>query len=190
MMKVNRIQEQSRQSKLNHFNSLPYDIVVKLIKGKFYLYIPEISLVAADEDLNQAYKDLYKRKQDFFNRILDCEAEDEIVLPRKVGQSKKTFYQLKMFIYKLLIICFLGGTTLVFSGVVIKNKIANISGADVVKKISRGIVLEAKRFTNTPDYHKQIRIGKFREFLEAFHPWINEFKAVFSSSEEVGRNTK
>ena len=183
-MKPNRIPGEGRADKIVYLKSLQYDILLKQKGGKFYLYIPELSLVGVGQDLNQAYQDLYAKKQDFFDKILECEAEDQVALPRKLGQSQYLANQLKTFVIKLLIVCILGGSTLIFGSVVIKNKIAGISAADIVQKIARSLVLEAKKATNISPEHQQKRIEKLRQFLDAFSPYLYEFERTFHLIQE------
>lgn len=179
MIKQSCILGENLVDKRKYLNSLAYDILLRERKGKFYLYIQELSLVGVGENSEQAYEDLCKKKQDFFDKILDCQAEDEIIFPRKSRRVSQSFEQLRMFIVKMTIVCLLLGVTFIFGAATIKNQLASISGADIARKVSRDIVLEAKKFTNISDEHKQMRLEKFREFLVAFRPWINEVRDAF-----------
>ena len=181
MRKSNAIEGKTRQQKLDYLKSLRYPILLRQKKDKFYLIIPELCLVAVSDNLEDAYKDLYGQKQNFIAKILDCEAEDEITLPRKTHEFHETFHQLKMFTYKLLIVCLLGGVTLTISGALISNKIANISGVGIVKKVVKSIIIEAEKFaTNTPENIKQERLEKVHQFVMALQPVAYELRTLFS----------
>lgn len=179
MVKLNRIHGKTEEERLQYLNSLPYDVLLRRKKGRFYLFIPELSLVGVGDSLTQAYNDLSEQKQKFFNKILSCEAEDEIALPRKIYKRNQMFEQLKLFISKLLIICFLLGATLVFSAIAIKH---STSGTYIAKKAINSVIVETERFFIAPEYVKQKRMKKLRQFLEAIRPMVDEFKIVFSSS--------
>lgn len=183
MKKIIPIQGKTRQEKLEYLNSLQYSILLKRKNDKFYLMLPEIALVAVNDNLEEAYKDLLEQKRNFFGNILDCEAEDEIIPPRETYEGHETFHQLKMFTYKLLIVCFLAGLTLTISGALISHKIASISGERIAKEVVNGIIGEAKKtITNTSEDVKQERLQTIHHLVEALRPVANEVRTLFSPS--------
>lgn len=188
MGRSNTLQGKTRQEKLEYFNSLQYDITLKRKKGKFHLIIPELPLLVAHENLEEAYKELCEQKQRLFSEMLDCDAEDEITIPRRTRNAREELHQLKIFVYKLLIICFLLGTTLVFGGRAIMDKVTSISAGDIAKSATKSVV---STFIDAPESAKEMRIKRLRQFLKDLHPVIEELKSAFSPlypEGEVGRD--
>ena len=181
MTQIKKRSLKTRQEKLEYLNSLAYDVLIKQRENKFYLYIPEISLVASGDDLSLAYKDLNEQKQAFFNNILDCGDIDEVMLPHKVRPHDQTAYQLRLFAYKTLIICFLLGVTFIFGGVVIRDKAAGISGVSITRKVAKEVYEEISQFGDADSDVKKVRLIKLRRFLEAIRPIVDEFRSVFSA---------
>ena len=177
------IKGKTRDERFAYLNSLQYSILLKQKKDKFYLIIPELSLIAINNNLEEGYQDLRKQKQDLITKILDCEAEDEITLPRKTKESHETFHQLKVFTYKLLIICALVGMTFTISGALLVSKISH-SGTTIVsifKQPIKSIIdqLETSLF-KTPEDLKQKRLKKLHQFIEALRPYSHELQTLFS----------
>lgn len=181
MSNLNSIRGKTREEKLNFLSKLEYSVLLKRKENKFYLIIPELSIVASSENLDMAYKDLDKQKQDYFEYILDSGAEDEVNLPCKFSRKQQIFCQLKLFTYKLLIVCFLLGSTFIFGAVAIRDKVANISGADLAQKVMKSAYEQIIQFNNAPEEVKQIRIERLHKFLSTIKPMVDEFKSVFST---------
>lgn len=183
MKKIIPIQGKTRQEKLEYLNSLQYSILLKRKNDKFYFMHPEIALVAVSDSLEGAYRGLAEQKRDFFNNMLDCEAEDEIIPPRETYEGHETFHQLKMFTYKLLIVCFLAGLTLTISGALISHKIANISGGRIAKEVVKDVIGEARRtIADAPEDVKQERLQTIHHLVEALRPVANEVRTLFPAS--------
>lgn len=175
MRKFNPIQGKTREEKLANLNSLEYCASIRQKKGKFYLVISELSLVATGHDVEEAYKNLCQQKQDFFDKIIDCEAEDEIVLPRKDQGIREIYQQLKIFACKLLIVCLLVGVSLTIVGALISNKVANISGVTIAKRTVRSFLVEAERTINDP-----VQREKLKRLIKGLQPVVREFQAAYS----------
>ena len=182
----------TREERLAYLNSLSYSTLLKQKNEKFYLIIPELSLIATNNNLEDGYKDLHKQKQDLIQQVLDCEAEDEIILPRKSMKPHETFQQLKIFTYKLLIICTLFGVTFTISGAVIMNKMNN-SGTSIVsilKQPIKSIMLQIETsLLIAPEETKQKRLEKLHQLVEALRPYFHEFQTL-SESKEVQKSDR
>tara|TARA_Y100000590_G_C15671870_1_gene996549 strand:- start:1203 stop:1859 length:657 start_codon:yes stop_codon:yes gene_type:complete len=182
--KANPFIGKTKREKLDYLNSLQYTVLLKENKDKFYLVIPEISIVVVSNNLDEAHKDLIKQKQDYFTDLLDCKAEDEIKFPRKTSHAHEIYHSLKLFIYKLLIICLLGGVTITISSVLIGNKIAeipesiaNISMVDIAKKI----VSETNNYiVDVPEETHQERLEKLHELVIVLRPLVQELETLFT----------
>lgn len=171
----------TREERLAYLNSLQYSTLLKQKKEKFYLIIPELFLFSENTNLEDGYKDLQKQKQELIIQILDSEAEDEIVLPRKIRKNQDTFQQLKIFTYKLLIICTLFGMTFTIGGALIINKM-NSSGTSIVsilKQPLKSILVQLESsLLLAPDETKRERLYKLHQLVEALRPYYNELKML------------
>jgi len=169
-------------------NSLQYSIRLREKSGKFCLTIPELALVATSDNLEEAYKDLCEQKSGVIARVLDCDAEDEIALPRKIRTRRKTYYELRLFACKVLILCLLGGLIFVMSGALLINKMANISGGNVAKNLATSMIRGAETaIIYTPEEIKQERLKRIRRLVEALRPVAHELEGLFRHSTEEER---
>ena len=181
MKQPNTIEGKTKEEKVEYLNSLPYSVLLKQKNDKFYLLIPELSLVGVSDNLEEAYKELYDQKQKLLTRLIDCEAEDEITLPRKTHAIRDTFHQIKVFIYKLVIVCVIGGLTLATSGALIVNKTAQISVTDIFMNQIKSIIFRAEKFiANAPEERKQERLKKIQRFVEELRPIAHELQTLLA----------
>ena len=112
--------------------------------------------------------------------MLDCEAEDEIQPPKKSHDFQDTIRQLKLFVYKLLIICVLGGITLTVSGALLVNKMSQISVVQILTKGGSSLLSAVEtKFSNASEELKQKRIKKFQGFVESLKPYTQELQPLF-----------
>ena len=187
MRPSNPIEGKTKEEKVEYLNSLPYSVMLKQKKDRFYLIIPELSLVGVSDNLEEAYEELCDQKQKLLARLIDCEAEDEITLPRKTHAARDTFHQIKVFIYKLVIVCVIGGLALVTSGALIANKTTQISAADMLKNQIKSIIFEAERFIiYAPEDRKQERLKKIQRYIDELRPVIHEIQILLTSQANDG----
>ncbi len=180
MKQSNHIEGKTQQEKLDYLNALQYSIVLKKKEDKYSLIIPELSLVVLNEKLDKAYSELYEQKQKLFTNMLDCEAEDEIQPPKKSRDFQDTIRQLKLFVYKLIIICVLGGITLTVSGALLVNKMSQISVVQILTKGGSSLLSAVEnKFSNASEELKQKRIKKFQGFVESLKPYTQELQPLF-----------
>jgi len=185
--KKNPFIDKTQQEKLNYLNSLQYSIVLRQKIEKFYLIIPELSLVTVSNKLEEAHDDLYKQKQNFFTKTLDCGAENEIILPRRTQEGREIFHKLKLFTYKLFIVCILGGLTFTISSALISNKIGEVSNIltnsafDISKKFIKDT---EKLLINAPEDIKQKRLERLHKLVEALQPFVQELETLSIPSHE------
>ena len=178
----------ARQEKFDYLNSLQYQVLLKKKKDKFYLIISELSLVVVSDNLEKAYNDLHERKQNYFTKYLDSEAEDEIRFPRRTQERRETFHGLKLFIYKLLIIFFLGGVTFTIVSTLISNKIGEVTDISFFN-ISKKFVKETVIFINeAPEDIKQKRLERFRELVVGLKPLVQELETLFTIPDDQLRS--
>ena len=89
---------------IEYYKQLQYD--VRLIKKgeKFILFIPELSLIEEDENLEKAFEKVEKEKDDFFKKMIEDGAQEFIREPEAVKSKKTPFDNFVPFLIKLSII--------------------------------------------------------------------------------------
>ena len=97
------------------------------------------------------------------------------------GASRDTFHQIKLFIFKLVILCVIVGITFVTSGVFIANKInqvsSEISFTDILKKQIGSIV---NQLEGVSEDKKQERLKKIRLIIRELRPIVQEFQTLLA----------
>ncbi len=172
------------QEDLKYFQSLKYDIILKEVKGQFYLTIPEIPIVEKDKDLITANKKLIDSKNQYIEDLFNAGLEKNINLPKSVAYKSKTLYQLKLFTYKLLIICFCFGITFAIAGQIVINKASRISAGTVVKNVSKQVIATIEKVSDMPDLKKRKLINKIRRIMIDIKPILE----VISDSSKTYKN--
>ena len=171
-----KIEEQSSEEKLKYFNSLPYSIILKKRDQKYSLTIPEISLIAVNNNLQDAYKDLSNKKEKFFKDMIASHCEDDIALPRNLSKKNELLWQLKIFVCKLLIVSVIFIVSCAFGGRMIMNKVVSISGMDMARTVVKNVAFQIERVLDAPEEKQEERIKKIRDLLNKLKPIINEIK--------------
>jgi hypothetical protein len=180
----NDIIKKERQKKLDHLNSIQYNILLKQKNNKFCLVIPELSLISVEDNLEAAYRELCAKKTKLFNDVLEYGTEETINLPNKIQKRYEIFNQLKIFIYKLLLTCLLGGVLFMLGIAEIKSNISSTVNMLAVDKIKTSIIQELNNFINVPEDAKQKKIKKLHDALNGLSPFINEFRSAFKNPPE------
>ena len=174
----------TRDEKLAYLNSLQYSTILKKKENQYYLFVPELSLLVTSNVLEDGYKEMNRQKEDYFKRILDCESEDEITLPRKTNEFNETFHQIKIFTYKLLIVCVLMSLAFTISGSLLVNKLSH-SGTSIVsifKQPIKNIILQLETsLISAPEETRQKRLQKIRRLVEGLRPYSYEIQGLFKS---------
>ena len=68
-------------TELHRLTALSYDVTVTEKAGLFYVYVPELSIVACDSELQQAYEKLREEKKQYFTRMNELGITDQVPLP-------------------------------------------------------------------------------------------------------------
>ena len=183
---LNNIMVNKDQKDLKYFLSLKYDIILKEVKGQFYLTIPEIPIVEKDKDLLTANKKLNDSKNQYIEDLFNAGLEKNINLPKSVVDKSKTLYQLKLFTYKFLIMSFCFGITFTIAGQIVINKASRISVETVVKNVGKEIIATIEKVSDMPDVKKRQWINKVSEIMIEFKPILD---VINDSSKTDSSNT-
>jgi len=73
---------------LEYFKNLKYNTVVRKNKDKFLLYIPELSLLEENKNIDKAYEKLVAEKEIYFQKMIEMGIKDEIVEPAIFGRKR------------------------------------------------------------------------------------------------------
>lgn len=94
----------NNEKTLEHFRKLKYDIVTRRLKGKFILFIRELSLFGEDESLEKAYEKLELVKDQYFQKLIEMGAQNDITEPDR-SKAKNTFFgNIASFAVKFIVI--------------------------------------------------------------------------------------
>jgi len=176
MISFNKRKEMNAKERIKYFNGLKYNIILKKRDKKYYLSIPEISLIVVNHDLENAYKDLLNKKEKLFKDMILADCQNDIALPRNLSKKNELFGQLKIFICKLLILSFIFIASCAVGGRLIINKVASISGMDMARKITKNMSFQIERILDAPQEKQEERINKIKSFLSKLKPILSEIK--------------
>ena len=190
MKKFNSFENMTREEKLEYFEALQYLITLKTRNGRFYLLVPELSIVSVSENLSIAFDKIEEQKRALFCRLIDCDAEDEIPLPAKQRIREETRTQLVTFFAKLLFICLLGGVTLTVTGALVSYRVTHVinsltSGAFVKDLLRNTSQVLDEKLVNAPEDIRYDRIQKIRQYVHAVQPLFLELRPLFSYPSEL-----
>ena len=173
----------SNAEKIAYYNALEYSVILKKKKGTYFLIISELALVSESPNLEEAYEELNLLKQSMIKSMINSNSDDELPLPNKVKNRISSQYQIKIFVYKLLIVCLLLAVTIAVSGTLIVNKVSTISPAAVIKGKIKGIT----QLFEVTEKEQQHRIKKLRQTIIVLEPYLNEIIPLFSPGDNSKR---
>jgi hypothetical protein len=173
----------TREERMNWLISLNYNIYLRVKDDTYYFTIRELALVGTGENMDVSYQNLIDQKLKYFDYIIDFEADNEVTLPRKVENKYETIRQLRIFIYKVSIVCILGLVSISIGGSLVGQKFANISGESLAKKVIKGSLLTVENgidnyLNQTSDDLKEQSVTKFRRLIEELKPYIDELQKL------------
>lgn|SRR3989338_6031206 len=165
----------NRQEGLDYYMGQRYYVVLIKKNNKFYLHVPELSLIVEDERLDEAYKKLENEKEEYFRKTIEMNMQDEIPLP--VGTSikikKNLLSNFSPFIIKASVIFIIGFIFLNLTAAIIKFTAYEIKGIpyEIINKMNA-----------MPDKEIERKRLLIRQALEKLKPFVEEFKAVFAEN--------
>ena len=166
-----------KQEGLEHYMGQQYYVILMKKNNKFYLHVPELSLIAEDERLDEAYKKLEKEKEEYFRKTIEMNMQDEIPLPAgtNIKIKKNLLSNFSPFIIKASVIFLIGFIFLNLTAAIIKFT------AYEIKSIPYQII---NKMNAMPDEEIERKRLLVRQALEKLKPFVEEFKAVFSENKE------
>ena len=129
-----------RKNKLEYLNSLKYKIQVTEKNGKFYLYIPELSIVEENENLEQAYTNLIKKKEKLFKIFVENEFEKNLNLPNNSNEKQLFFKKMLKFTTKTIIVFTIASFFFLFGSGLLVNKIYHLSPDILITNFTKNFI--------------------------------------------------
>ncbi|MBF0102680.1 MAG: hypothetical protein HQK77_17395 [Desulfobacterales bacterium] len=180
---------------LDYYNSLEYTVILKKLKDRFLLYIPEICSIAEDENLNQAYVKLAQDKESYFKKLIENGYEDLIKLP-EISQPKQNktksgygfWVDLISFFIKFSAVGFV--ILLSIQTILPKLVIPDFRNIDKIL-INKGIhyILKTEEILRTiPPEKKEKLYVKYRSLIHEMRPFVDELKNLLKDNPQ-GENT-
>lgn len=167
-----------KQKDLQYFMTLNYTVILKRMNNFYYLFIPELSLIAEGESLNETYEKLEKEKELYFRKAIEMHVEDSIKEPAPILLRQKILTDLFMFFTKTAIISvivaiMLVGTLPIF-GSLINGSI------NAIPRQTKSLVLEfSDKLSNMPQDKKDEIVLKLRKIVQEIKPFTDEVKVLF-----------
>lgn len=168
-----------KKKDLNYFKKLNYNILLKRISKKYYLFIPELSLMSEDDKIDSAYKNLQKKKLKYFKTMIKINAQEAVTEPIASFVKRKILIDLGIFFVKFIIILV---TFLLFF--LLSLPLFQKELSQVPNRIADLIINQSERLKNTPSENKQkIRI-KIHEIVKELKPFVDEIKILFEEEDK------
>lgn len=86
---------------LQYFMSLEYNAILRSTNNRHYLYIPELSVLAEGQTIEETYGNLEREKESYFRRMIDLGFQKEIGRPLSVKIRKTFGKDLSFFLIKI-----------------------------------------------------------------------------------------
>ncbi|PIS09191.1 hypothetical protein COT75_02940 [Candidatus Beckwithbacteria bacterium CG10_big_fil_rev_8_21_14_0_10_34_10] len=170
----------NKKKNLNYFMNLDYNLILKKTKDKYYLFMPELSLMVENKSLDGAYKDLEREKEKYFKNIIKLKAEDTVRKPVGLTVRKKLFNELTLFFVKFLIILF--AFLLVFLSTL---PLIIRSLGQLPNKVTEVVTSLSDRLEAMPDENKEKLRLKLKQMAKELKPMTDELKILWEDEEEL-----
>lgn len=176
---------------LEYFKALKYNVGIRKKHEKIILFIPELGVIATDDNLDNVYKNLELQKENYFKAMVEAGLEDSIIEPKEhnvSGVYAKSSDGIGSFIMKVSIV-----SIIIFIGIQfvvgniadnienrVEQKIKSISSNNIILKTSE----LADKIINLPDKKVETAKNKLKTIIIKFKPLIDEARALLNESEE------
>ena len=153
-----------------------HEIILKVQKERFYLYIPELCIYVEGDDLNIAYQDIVKQKEVLLLNLENRQFGDYDASKYSKNNDSKIFKDILPFLTKYTLLALILLMFIFVSTSFIANKVSQISLVEIMKNQARQIISIADRqLFEISDEEKKKRIEKFSRFSKDLMPYIEAF---------------
>lgn len=174
----------TREDKLQYLNNLVFQATVTKKDEKFYLQIPQFSIIVSRNDLSEAYIELAKAKNSYFNHMIDLQSEEDVVLLCKSKQSHFNMTKLRASLISYFVIFALVIATLGIGSCTARNVL--VGGVakipEIMKRESKRFSHKMKNIPEAPEEKKRERVARFKVFMKEVAPYIQVMNDVFKEN--------
>ena len=186
-MDLNQLNGKTKEEKLKYLNDIKYPVTVNQRKDKFHLMIPELSLMVTSKNIDDGYKRLIEEKQSFFEDLIDSEVEDCLRLPKEGKEIRDISFEIKLFIYKLMVLLLIISIPMGLGGYIVKKNVNSVirkisnNGVDAINQLVYKI---EKKITDVPESKKQARLERIKIIVDSLSPYSTEFHRLLIPPKE------
>ncbi|MCX5698511.1 MAG: hypothetical protein NTX01_02290 [Candidatus Omnitrophica bacterium] len=163
------------EKKLDKMLDINYQIIVKINKNIFYLFIPELNLIAKGDDISLVYKNLQTQKINLFTDYIKIGVDELVPFPS--DGPIKTVKVIKDFIIKpffgVILILFFLTAVMVEMSRMIKRQYFNVGYVE----------LFAQRLKKMSPESKQRLISSLHGIVNELKPVTNELMPLFKADD-------
>ena len=153
-----------------------YNIILKKINDRYYLFIPELSLIAESKNLSIAYKNLEKEKRKYFTQVLELNAQETIREPLPIVIRKKLFVDLLTFFLKAVII-FMMITFAFLVSFPFLSQIPNLAVNSIIQFSNN----TNQRLKSMSPEEREKELIELRETVQNIKPFTDELKVIWEN---------
>lgn len=171
-----------KQKSLDYFMKLNYSPILKKIGNRYYLFIPELSLITEEDDLKVAYEKLEEEKARYFKRAIDLGIQDTVKEPISVAATKRVISGLFAFFMKTLIVSLVCITIFIGSLSIISGFMNRIVDQGLTR--TKNIVIErlARVYYKLDDMSEREKENlrlRLKKAVENIKPYTDEIKVLW-----------
>ena len=178
---------------LEYFKNLNYNAVLKQKDGLYYLFVPELSLIAQGQTPDQAWQNLESKKNELFQAAVNLNLRQTIREPAPVRLKD----DLMAFLIKIIAV---GVLFLVALNIVVRpySKIMRRQAKALshtptaqarADELADGILQLTARFSQQfekmSDEQKQQAQQKFKSILQDLKPFVDEIRLLFEDASDA-----
>lgn len=167
---------------IQDLKKMDYDVIVRKKEGNFVLFIPELSCIAEDVNLEKAYKKLEIEKEKYFKEMIESDFVDYVNEPESLTIKKTFIFALLPFIARGLIIFIMVFLLALLSLDVIGDVVRAASYQSI--KSEAGIFL--RRMNEMPEGKKEALKLKLHKTIKQLKPFIDEFRSSLRDNPDGG----
>ena len=175
----------NQQKDLKYFMKLNYNVILKRKDSYYYLFIPELSIIVEDKDLDIAYKKLEEEKVLYFKKAKELDVLDTVKNPISLVATKTLFGDLSAFFVKVCLVALIILITIFASLPFVDsfvfrriNNLPNVAYEGVrtfIKEIPSKI---SNKVDNMSPEEKEEKILELRKMVQQLKPFIDEVSVL------------
>jgi hypothetical protein len=183
----------NEEKDLNYFMNLNYDVVLRKKGDDYYLFIPELSVIAYGKELDEAYKKLNIAKEEFFRNIIDLKLQDTVNEPVGIKIRKKHYHEIFQYLMKVLVtfLLFVVIFIIIFLPVLssFEKFVSNTISSVPEKILSKTAAKIEYKLTNMTEKEKEETRLRIKGMVSALKPFADEIRILFEDEKKTTRKS-